>query len=98
MSAVALILVAGVMVGCSDVPKPDLSDAPARVKKVQTFTEIYKAVDGDYEKLSPKQKAELIEVQGGSEAKAHAAFIGAKEGPMAAQKFLAEARARGELK
>lgn len=86
------------MAGCNEDTKPDLSDAKERVKKTQTFTQIYKAVDGDWDKLNPMQKADLIKISDGSEVKARAGFIGAKEGPLAAQKYMAEARARGELK
>jgi uncharacterized lipoprotein NlpE involved in copper resistance len=84
------------LIGCEDNSKPDMKDAKERVKKMQSFVEIYKAVNGNYDALSPSQKADLLAIQGGSEMRAKSAFIGAKEGPMAAQKYLAEARARGE--
>ena len=95
--SIALVfLVAAPLAGCEDNSKPDLKDAQERVKKVKSFKEIYEAVNGNYDALTPSQKSELIAIQGGSELNAKAAFVGAKEGPMAAQKFLAEARARGE--
>ena len=93
----ALMVISVAVSGCDDNSKPDMKDAKERVKKMQSFVDIYKSVDGNWDKLTEVQKADLIALQG-SEIKAKAGFIGAKEGPMAAQKFLAEARARGEIK
>ena len=84
------------LLGCEDNSKPDLKDAKERVKKMQSFVDIYKAVNGDYSKLSPEQKENLLQIYNGSEMKAKAGFIGASDGPVAAQRYLAEARARGE--
>lgn len=93
-----ILVVSAALVGCDDNSKPDMSDANARVKKMQSFDSIFKSVNGNWEQLTPMQKEDLIKLSDGSEVKARAGFIGAKEGPMAAQKYLSEARARGELK
>ena len=98
MKAIIGLLAVGLLVvaGCDDNSKPDLKDAKERVAKMHSFVDIYKAVDGDWDKLTPQQKEELLKLEDGSEMKAHAAFIGAKQGPMAAQIYLSQARARGE--
>jgi hypothetical protein len=96
LGLLAFAAIASALAGCSDDAKPDLADAKKRMEKVQSFMDIYKSVNGDWSKLNDVQKAQVIKLNDNSEMKAHAGFIGAKEGPMAAQKFLAEARARGD--
>lgn len=74
LSVLALILGVAVLVGCDGGGGPDKKVEEKRMDIAIRLREIFTSVKGDYTKLSPEQKKEVLDIYKGNESNAQRAW------------------------
>lgn len=76
------------LVGCGSDTSVDTSYQKEGLEKATAQRKIFDGVKGDWDKLSEADKAAFTKSAGGDAVNAQAAWLGMKNGPMAAQDYL----------